>query len=437
MVQQVGAASPSGAALLQGISRWTLTALVVNCIIGSAVFGLPALIARTVGEASPLAVVAAGCLVATVVGAYAEVGSRFAASGGTYLYIRETFGRFAGIQAAWFTLLGAFSARAAAANLVLTHLADFWPGVATPVLRVALFTLIFASLALVNYRGVRQGGQASNLFIVFKLAPLAAIVVAGLIWSGPRAALAPAAPVAATSARWLQAMVILFFAYGGFETAMTPMAEAKDPRRDVPFALLAGTSVVAVLYVLVQLVVMHVLPNPGGTDRPLAAVATVLWGRAGAALVTVAVIASVLGYLSAGMLTTPRYTYALAENGDLPSVLGRVHPRYRTPHVSIVFIAVACWALALIGNFSWNVALSSVARLCYYALVCAAAIRLRRRSPAPFQLPGGYTIPAAGVAICVVLLLAVDRSRASVLVVTCAVAALNWWLATRSRGKAR
>jgi amino acid transporter len=429
MVQQVGS-GPARAGLVQGISRWTLTALVVNCIIGSAVFGLPALVARTVGAASPLAVVAAGCLVATVVGAYAEVGSRFAASGGTYLYIRETFGRFAGIEAAWFTLLGAFSARAAAANLVLTHLADFWPGVTAPIVRVTLVTLIFASLAFVNCRGVRQGGYASNVFIFFKLAPLAAIVVAGLMWSGPHPATV-AAPSAASSGRWLQAMIILFFAYGGFETAVAPMAEAKDPRRDIPFALFAGTCVVAVLYLLVQLVVMHVLPDPGTGDRPLAAVATVLWGRAGAALVTAAVIASVLGYLSAGMLTTPRYTYALAENGDLPSPLGRVHPTYRTPYVSIIFIAAACWALALIGNFSWNVALSSVARLCYYALVCAAAIRLRRRSPAPFQLPGGYAIPAAGVAICVVLLLAVDRSRASVLVVTFAVAALNWWLASR------
>jgi amino acid transporter len=431
MVQDVGA-PPASARLLQGISRWTLVALVVNCIIGSAVFGLPALVARTVGAASPLAVVAAGCLVATVVGAYAEVGSRFAASGGTYLYIRETFGRFAGIQAAWFTLLGAFSARAAAANLVLTHLADFWPGVSAPIVRVLLVTLIFAALAFVNYRGVRQGGHASNVLVVCKLVPLAAIVVAGLMWAGPHPSSAPAAPVVVTSGRWLQAMIILFFAYGGFETAMAPMAEAKDPRRDVPFALCAGTFVVAVLYVLVQLVVMRVLPDPGASDRPLAAVATVLWGRIGAALVTLAVIASVLGYLSAGMLTTPRYTYALAENGDLPSALGRVHPRYRTPYVSIVFIAVACWALALIGNFSWNVALSSVARLCYYALVCAAAIRLRRRSPAPFQLPGGYTIPAAGAAICVVLLLAVDRSRASVLAVTFGVAALNWWLASRS-----
>jgi amino acid transporter len=437
MVRQVGGAAPAHAGLVQGISRWTLTALVVNCIIGSAVFGLPALVARTVGAASPLAVVAAGCLVATVVASYAEVGSRFAASGGTYLYIRETFGRFAGIQAAWFTLLGAFSARAAAANLVLTHLADFWPGVSAPLARVTLFTLIFASLAFVNYRGVRQGGQASNLFIVFKLAPLAAIVVAGLAFVGPHSSAASAAPIAATSGRWLQAMVVLFFAYGGFETAVAPMAEATNPRRDVPFALFAGTSLVAVLYVLVQLVVMRVLPDPGASDRPVAAVATVLWGRAGAALVTVAVIASVLGYLSAGMLTTPRYTYALAENGDLPSPLGRVHPRYRTPYVSIVFIAVACWGLALIGNFSWNVALSSVARLCYYALVCAAAIRLRRRSPAPFQLPGGYAIPAAGVAICLVLLLAVDRSRASVLVVTFAVAALNWWVVSRSARSGR
>jgi APA family basic amino acid/polyamine antiporter len=416
------------ASLVQGISRWTLAALVVNCIIGSAVFGLPSLIVRAVGASSPLAVVVAGCLVATVVASYAEVGSRFTTSGGTYLYIREAFGRFMGIQAAWFTLLGAFSARAAAANLALTHLADFWPAATGPAARTTIVTVIFASLTYINCRGVRQGAYASNILVFAKLAPLAAIVIAGLAYA---ATVAPAAMSATAPGRWAQAMIILFFAFGGFETAVVPTGEAKDPRRDVPFALFAGMAVVTVLYLLVQIVVIRVLPDPAATDRPLAAVASVMWGRPGSALVTAAVITSVLGYLSAGMLTTPRYTYALAENGDFPAWLGRVHPRYRTPYVSIVFIAVACWVLALVGNFSWNVALSSVARLCYYGLVCAAAIALRRRSPAPFRLPGGVLIPALGAAICASLVLAVDRGRASVLAATFAIAALNWWVAAR------
>jgi basic amino acid/polyamine antiporter, APA family len=234
----------------------------------------------------------------------------------------------------------------------------------------------------------------------------------------------------------LQAILLLFFAYGGYEAALNPMGEAKDPRRDAVFALFAGLAIVTLLYTLVQFTVMGVLPNAALSARPLADAAAVLMGRPGAMLISAGAVFSVYGYLSANMLTGPRTTFALAELGDFPACFAAVHPRFRTPHFSIAAFALSMWMFALFGSFTWNLTLSAVARLLYYGAVCVAVPVLRKKQPqaSAFRVPGGRLLPVLGVTICAALLTRVDYSKSFILAVTIAIAALSWFaVATRGR----
>jgi len=193
---------------------------------------------------------------------------------------------------------------------------------------------------------------------------------------------------------------------------------------------------VTVLYTILQFTAMAVLAHPAQSARPLADIARVLLGPRGAMLTALAALVSVYGYLSANLLTTPRALFALAEHGDFPRLFAAVHPRFRTPHGSILIFAALLWAFALLGSFTWNVTLSAVARLAYYAAVCVAVPVLRRGRPqaAAFRVPGGVLLPAAGVALCALLLARVDFSQSLLLLITIAIATVNWLVVRRGRG---
>jgi amino acid transporter len=227
---------------------------------------------------------------------------------------------------------------------------------------------------------------------------------------------------------WWKAMVLLVFAYGGFETALVPMGEAKNPKRDVGFALMMSLVSCVAVYVLVQWVVVGVLGNGAASDRPLAEVARLTMGNRGAALVALGALVSVYGYLSAKLLSMPRTTFALAESGDLPGPFAWISPQFHTPWLSILIYAVTVWGLALSGNFAWNVTLSAVARLFYYAVVCAALIALRRSRPGAsrFQVPGGPVLAVLGILMCIGMARQVDLSQSRILGVTVGAALLNW-----------
>ena len=417
--------------LVRAIGRWTLAGLVLNATIGSGIFGLPSVVSGYVGRAGPWAYLAAAAGVGVIMACFAEVGSRFREAGGPYLYAREAFGRFAGIQVAWVAWLVRLTAAAANANLFVIYLGEFWPAASQRLPRLLILTMLVGFLAVVNYRGVKSGARVSNFFIVAKLVPLALFALLGLIFF--RAG-APVSSASTTSGHWLDAVLVLVFAYGGFEAALFPMGEAKDPRRDVPFALFTGLAVMTVLYTLIQVGVQAGLAAPQTTDRPLAAAAAGIVGTWGAAFMTLGALISVYGYLGSMMLNVPRLTFALAERADFPRFFARVHARFRTPHVSIVLFAVMVWGLAVAGTFRWNVTLSAVARLFTYAPTCLAVFALRRKRPdqAAFLMPAGKWIAALAVAFSLLLVTRMGWSEVIIVAVTFAVAFLNWLWARRA-----
>jgi amino acid transporter len=295
-------------------------------------------------------------------------------------------------------------------------------------------------LTVINIRGVRGGAQVSNLFTAAKLVPLFAVIILGFFvlhkhhWT-----IGTATMGSAGTSQWLKAMLLLVFAYGGFETALAPMSEAKNPRRDAPFALFTALLLCTAIYALIQWVVVGVLPDAAHSQRPLADVARIAVGPIGAALVAVGALISFYGYLSAKILAMPRVPFALAEQGDFPKAFAAVHRRFQTPYVSILVFAAMVWGLALIGDFKWNVTLSAVARLLYYSVGCAALPVLRRKHPegagAMFNLPAGDFFAVLGVILCVILVTRVDFGQSLILVATIALAFVNWAVVAR-RGTA-
>jgi basic amino acid/polyamine antiporter, APA family len=424
--------------LVRAIGRWSLVALVVNSIVGSGVFGLPSTVAALIGVYSPYAVLAAGAGMSVIIGCFAEVASRFQEAGGPYLYARVAFGRMMGIQTAWMLWLGQIAAPAANANLFVIYLGEFFPHAKDSIPRAFILTALVGVLAFINIRGVRAGAQVSNLFTAAKLVPLVFVIVLGLFvlqrhhWN---IATTPVGPV--SMSQWLKAMLLLVFAYGGFETALAPMSEAKNPRRDAPFALFTALVVCTALYALIQYVVVGVLPDAVHSQRPLADVARLAVGPIGGALVAVGALVSFYGYLSAKILAMPRVPFALAEQGDFPKTFASVHRRFRTPYVSILVFAAMVWGLALIGDFKWNVTLSAVARLLYYGVGCAALPVLRRMESADtsamFHLPAGDFFAVVGVILCAVLATRVDFGQSLILIATIALALVNWAAVVRKR----
>ena len=428
--------TPRQAGLVRAIGRWTLVALVINSIIGSGIFGLPDDVARLVGAAAPFAYLLAALGMGVIMACFAEVASQFTAAGGPYLYAHKAFGSLVGIQTGWFAWLVRLTSAAANANLFVVYFGEFLPAATDPVPRAALLTALIGVLAYVNVRGVKSGANLSNVFTVTKLVPLAIFIFVGLTLVGSRIQVGPSG---ASGTDWMQAVLALIFAYGGFESALMPMGEAKEPRRDAPFALFAALVAVTLVYLLVHLVVMGAITDASAFDRPevrerpVAEAARVFLGAGGAILIVIGVLISTYGYLAGQFVSAPRLTYAFAEQRDFPALFAAVHPRFRTPYVSIAVYALLVWALAIYGSFIWNAILSAVARLFAYAAVCAAVIRLRRTQPdaAAFRLPAGWLFALAGIGFCVLMVTQMGRQHLMIVAVVAAAAFANWLWARR------
>ena len=422
--------------LVRAIGRWSLAALMLNTMIGGSIFGLPSVIAARLGRLSPVAYFVALVGIAVIAACLAEVASQFQETGGPYLYARAAFGPFAAIQIGWLTWLSRITASAAVANLFIAYLSAFSPSAKVAGVRAAIIILVVFFLAVLNYRGVSTGNRVSNFFTVTKLLVLAAFVGAGLIALALHPAIRVNPPaLSTTAADWFESVILLVYAYGGFEAALFVSGEARDPRRDAPIALLIALITVTLFYVGVQYVVIHTLSNPSATDKPFVDSARMFLGPVGTTLVAIGALVSCYGYLSANMLHAPRVTFAMGERGDFPGFFAAIHSRFRTPHISIVAFAAALVLFSVAGSFRWNAVLSAVSRLFIYGSVAAALPALRRKNPAG----GNFRLPAAplfvGLALIFTGALATQMRRRDLVVIatTFAVGLVNWlWVRRRA-----
>ncbi len=398
--------------LLCGIRKWDLVAVAINGIIGAGIFGLPAKVYALIGTYSLIAFVACAFVVTLIILCFAEVGSRFDETGGPYTYAHAAFGPTVGFEVGWLSWLARLTAFAANANLMISYLAFFWPGAASPWPRATIISLVVITLAAINFIGVRQAAIASDFFTIGKLIPLLIFIAAGLFFLKPQAyAFGPRPSTGAFS----QSVLLLIFAFTGFEMAAIPAGEVRDPRRNLPRALLIATAVVATTYILVQIVCVGTLPQLASSTKPLADAAQNFMGTAGAAIISAGAIISIAGNLNILVLSGSRLPFAFAERKQLPAIVARVHRRFFTPYVAIAITASAMLVLTLKSSFVAALTISAIARLVTYGVTCAALPVLRRRSgvsSAMFRVSGGAAIAVAALILAVWLLAHSTRTEA-------------------------
>ncbi len=394
-----------------GVSGLALS--IVNGVIGSGIFVLPAIVGIAMGAFGLFSYVVCSIMLASIMLCYAEIGSRVTSSGGSYAYVEAAFGNFFGFVINWlFTFGWGILGSAAVMNILADSLAVLFPGFSNPLIRGFLFFVLIGFMVVINVRGTKQGIGLVKLITIIKLLPLLGIIIFGF------------SQVKTGNLHWEHlpslktfgdTALILFYAFAGFETSLGVSGEFKNPKRTVPLGICVGGIVVLIVYMLIQTVTQGVLGADMASfkDAPLAAVAEKIVGLAGATILLITAAISCFGSISADVMATPRSLFAAANNGMFPKFLGKVHLRFATPYLAIITYGSLIFILSISGGFKQLAILASAAILLVYLAVILATIKLRMKQQNPsektFRAPGGLVTPLIGIAAIVWLLTSLSK----------------------------
>ncbi|MBX3291732.1 MAG: amino acid permease [Acidobacteria bacterium] len=397
--------------LVRGIGRWDLAAIFINTVIGAGIFGLPAKVHGLIGTWSLVAFVACAVVVGFIVICYAEVASRFTGTGGPYLYAREAFGSVIGFEVGWLYWIVRVTTFAANCNLFVTYLGFFLADTGTGVFRIAAISVIVLLIFAVNIAGIKHSAAMTNVFTAGKLIPLFIFAAVGIFFIDPSNFTFDAVP---EYGAFSSAVLLLIYAFVGFEVGVIMGGETKDPQRNIPIALFVALSVIAVLYILIQVVSIGTLPGLAASERPLADAGAVFLGTYGAAFITVGALVSILGNLNVGFLGSTRLLFAMSDNGELPAKLSETHEKFKTPWLSITLTALVIFVLTVYSTFLTALAIATITRLLVYATTCLALPVFRRRGDAPeakFSAPLGVVAAVLSLILIGWLLTRVDLAK--------------------------
>ena len=388
------------AGLIRALGIPALTANIVNSTIGAGIFVLPALVAKGLGAAAPLAFVACALAMILFVTCFAVAGSRVSLTGGLYAYVEVAFGRYVGFLAGVLYGITAISAVAGVGNVLVNSIAGLVPLVGNPIIRVVVMLLVYGLLVLINMRGVRAGAGAVSAVTLAKLLPLLLFICAGIFFIRPDNIGWPSWP---GSKALGDSVLLLIFAFVGIEVALIPSGEVKNPARTVPRAVYLALAVTTVLYIMIQLVAEGTLGSQLANypDAPLAEAAAKFLGNIGRAILIAGATISAFGFVASDILSSPRMLFAVGRDGVLPPWFTHVHPRYHSPDVAIITYAVIAFALSVSSSFEALAVLSNVAVLLMY-LFCFAGVwvlirRDVRTDGSPFIFPGAKIVPALAI----------------------------------------
>jgi amino acid transporter len=422
--------------LVRAMGVPALTANIVNSTIGAGIFVLPALVAKGLGPAAPVAFIACALAMLLFVTCFAIAGSRVSLTGGLYAYVEVAFGRYVGFLAGVLYGLTAVAAVAGVVNVFVTSLVALLPLGTSPIARFAIMLLVFGSLVAINVRGVREGAGAVTVVTIAKLLPILLFVCVGIFFI-QRAAIAwPGWP---GSKPLGDSVILLIFAFVGIEVGLIPSGEVKNPARTVPRAAYLALLITTVLYIAIQLVAQGTLgsdlANHG--EAPLAEAAAKFLGNFGRTILLAGATISAFGFVTSDILSSPRMIFAFGRDGALPTWFAHVHPRYRSPDVAIITYAVLAFALSVSGTFEQLAVLSNVAVLLMYLLCCAACWFLVQRDVRadgqPFNFPGMKIVPALAIVAIIWILAHATVREFAVNGIVLVVASILYLLRTRLR----
>ncbi len=387
--------------LVRGIGRWDLTAIAINTIIGTGIFILPAKAFGLIGSYSLFAIIACAFIAGGFVWCYAEVSSRFDETGGMYLYAKRALGPIVGFEIGWLYWVVRIATFAANCNALLIYLKIFYPSAEEGLSRTLLILLVVGSMTAVNIIGVRQSSKLTNIFTIGKILPLLVFVSIGAFFVQPTNFSFGELP---THTSFTEAILLLIYAFVGFEAAVIPAGESKNPKKDLPFALLTALIFCGLLYILIQFVAIGTLPELANSKTPIADASGLFLGGFGAIFISVGVLISILGNLNGGFLAASRLPYAMAVQKELPELFAKTHESYRTPWISILLTSVAALVLTLVFDFFQAVVIATITRLIVYASTCVALLVFRHRDKSDenrFTKPFGVSAAYFSLAIIV------------------------------------
>ena len=389
-----------------GVQGLALT--IVNFTIGAGIFALPAIVGIQMGAFGIFSYVFCGIMLASIMLCYADIGTRVTSTGGSYAYVEAAFGPFAGFIVNWLFFFGwGILGDAALMNILADSLSVMLPVFTNPWMRALLFFVLIGFMALINIRGAKLGIGFVKIITIIKLLPLIGLIIFGF------------SQIKSANLHWEHipslktfgnTALILFFAFAGFETALNVSGEIKNPKRTIPLGILLGGTLVLIIYILLQTLTQGVLGSQmvAFKDAPLAAVAEKIVGPIGAGILLITAAISCFSAVSGDVLCTPRMLFAGANDGLFPKFLGRVHPKFATPHLAIISYATLIFIFSVSGGFKQLAVLASAAILLIYLAVILSTIKLRMKkqdaAEKTFKLPGGLIIPCIGIAAIIWLL---------------------------------
>jgi amino acid transporter len=420
--------------LVRAVGTWGLAASTINIIVGAGIFAVPAELAASTGSYAPLAFVACAFAIGAVAICFAEGGSRIPTSGGAYGYIEAAFGPLTGFIAGMLLWVGDVLAcggvAAALAEIAASLVAPPWH---TAVRSVVIFGAVSA-IAWVNIGGVARGTRFVKAATVVKLVPLAVFIIvgAGAVQAANYQMTAPLG-----SAGVGRGMLLALFAFTGMEVSLGASGEVAQPARTIPRALALALLGVTLLYVAVQVVAQGLLgpalsQSPAPLADGMARVSPMLRG-----LMLFAAAFSMLAWLGSDLLGTPRMLFALARDGRMPRILGRVHPRTHAPQVAITVHAAVAISLAFSGTFAELAVLATLSSTGIYILGCAAAWTLARKrvalAGAPLNFPLLGVAALIGMSTMAIAIALAAREEIIGLATLVAASTIVFWLSTRAQ----
>ena len=386
--------------LIRAIGIPGLTANIVNSTIGAGIFVLPALVAKGLGPAAPLAFLCCAIAMVLFVTCFAIAGSRVSLTGGLYAYVEVAFGRYVGFLAGVLYGITALGAVAGVVNVLVNSIAIVAPFLGNPLMRIVVMLVVYGSLVGINVRGVRGGAGAVTVVTFAKLLPLLLFISVGIFFIHPANIGWSAWP---SSKSLGDSVILLIFAFVGIEVALIPSGEVKNPARTVPRAAYLALVITTSIYIMIQLVAQGTLGSDLANykDAPLAEAAAKFLGNIGRTTLLAGATISAFGFVTSDILSSPRMIFAFGRDGALPAWFAHVHPRYRSPDVAIITYAVLAFGLSVSGTFEQLAVLSNVAVLLMYLLCCAACWFLVQRDirtdGRPFNFPGMKIVPALAI----------------------------------------
>lgn len=405
--------------LVRALRRRDLVGLLLNAMMGAGMLAAPAKVFGLAGDWSFVVLLISAMILLPLILCFADLGSRFTTTGGPYIYASEALPPVLGFAVGWLLWISQALSVATLSNLLVSYLGGFAPALADGWPRLALIGGLGVVLTTIVLTGIRRSAGASNTLVILKVAFVLSFLAAGIALVEPgRLVATGAAPSPPTLA---QAILIYLFAYSGFERGSVVAGEARDPKRDVPIALIGSVAAVTFAYGAVLTICVGVLADPAATDRPLAEAGRQLFGTPGAIAVSVGAGAVILGTILVIIIAMPRMLLAITERGQLPAGLGRVHPRWHTPWIAILISSVLSFGFAMFSDLISALTFATATRLVAYILCCIALFRLSRRADAPaplFRLPGAALISVStAVLFSAVLALGATKELAPLLAV--------------------